>query len=200
MKLCLDDNELLNLWAAEVEELPEQRVHLAQCHTCTERYDECGREVGEITHALIAAADRLPGRDRASIGSVASIGEWLRTAAIFSGAVAFGGAAAFALLLTLGWHPARVSNVPMYVAGNAASVASAPGMREVTARSTLADESQATSSAGAVLYTVDAVTTDPLAAFAYGDSLQADNANAGQDLLFCASADDALCASSAEQG
>ncbi len=203
MKQCLDDNELLGLWAAEVGELPDQRAHLAQCQQCTASYDELGREAGLITGALTAAAEHLRGRDRAPLrGAFAHIGKGLHTAAIFSGAAAFGGAAAFALLVMLGWHPVSASNRLTNVAGNTAVAASASGMRNVAARAALADEAEAASLATGSLYAVDAIASDPVAGLAYGDGVQAANSNAGEDLLFCVPGDDgdAICSSSAEQG
>jgi hypothetical protein len=204
MKQCLDDNELLGLWAAEVGELPDQRAHLAQCQQCTASYDELGREAGLITGALTAAAEHLRGRDRAPLrGAFAHIGKGLRTAAIFSGAAAFGGAAAFALLVMLGWHPVSASNRLTNVAGNAAVAETAAANRNASGSAAIVTNRTVTSlSTAGSLYAVDAIASDPVAGLAYGDGVQAANSNAGEDLLFCVPGDDgdAICSSSAEQG
>jgi hypothetical protein len=204
MKPCLDDNELLSLWTAEADELSDQRAHLAQCPQCTASYDELGREAGLITGALTTAADRLQGRDRsAPLGTYARIGDGLRTAGIFFGAAAFGGATAFALLVALGWHPARASNRLANTTGNAALAETATGNRSASARTAIASNQTGTAlSAAGSLYAVDAIASDPLAGLAYGNSLQAANSNAGEDLLFCVPEDDgaAICSSSADQG
>jgi hypothetical protein len=203
MKPCLDNNELLRLWAAEADESPDQRAHLAQCPQCTASYDQLAREAGMITGALTEAADHLRRRDRAAMRSTyARIGDGLRTAAVFSGAAAFGGAAAFALLVALGWHPASAStNRLANAAGEAVVGETSAGNRTASARTAIADSESGTSLlATRSLYAVDAITSDPLAGLAYGDSVQA-NSNPAGDLLFCVPEDDgAICSSSAEQG
>jgi hypothetical protein len=203
MKQCFDDNELLRLWAAEADELPDQRAHLAQCPQCAASYDELGREADLITGALTTAADRLRGRERAAMrGAYGRIGDGLRTAAIFSGAAAFGGAAAFALLVTLGWYPAGAANQMANTTGNAAVAEATAGNRNASAGAAIATNQTGTLAAAGALYAVDAIASDPLAGLVYGDSLQAANSNAGEDLLFCVPDDDgaAICSSSAEQG
>jgi hypothetical protein len=195
MKQCLDDNELLRLWTAEPDEFPDRRAHLAQCPQCTASYEQLGREAATTTSALTIAADHLLWRKRPAMRSTyAYVGDGLRTAAIFSGAAAFGGAAAFALLVALGWHPASAST--RLAAGDAAA-----RNPPASASTAIADSDSGTSVlANGSLYAVDALTSDPLAGLAYGDSMQAGNSNAREDLLFCVPGDDgAICSSSAEQ-
>jgi hypothetical protein len=200
MKPCLDENQLLRLWAAEPDEFPDQRSHLAGCAQCTANYNQLSQEAGTITDALTTAADHLRWRDRTAIPTAyARIGDGLRTAAIFSGAVAFGGAAAFALLVTLGWHPTSASP-RLAIATSVADTAA--GRSAASENMAIANAEMGTSylTAGS-LYAADELTTDPLAGLAYGDSAQTANANAGEDLLFCVPDDDsAMCSSSGGQG
>jgi hypothetical protein len=198
MKQCLDDNQLLRLWAAEPDEFPDLRAHLAQCPQCTASYDQLGREAGTIASALTNAADHLLWRKRPAMRTTyARVGNGLRTAAIFSGAAAFGGAAAFALLVALGWHPASASTRLAAAAGStsvANTAATAPASSAIAQ-----SESAVSYLANGSLYTVDALASDPLAGLAYGGSVQAANSNAGEDLLFCVREDDgSIC--SADQG
>jgi hypothetical protein len=203
MKPCLDDNELLRLWAAEAHESPDERAHLARCPRCTAGFDQLAREAGMITGALTTAADHLRWRERAARpNTYARIGEGLRTAAIFSGAAVFGGAAAFALLVALGWHPARASNRIAKAAGDTLVAETAAGGNPATLASTAsaASESGASFPVTRSLYAVDAITSDPLAGFADSDTVPV-NSNPAGDLLFCVPEDDgAICSSSAEQG
>jgi len=192
MKRCLDENELIRLWTADPAEFPDLRAHLTQCSRCATGYDQLTRDAGMIADALTVAADHLKWRDRAAThGAYARLGNRLRTAVIFSGAAAFGGAAAFALMLALGWHPER-----------AALVASGTGNPAAPADAVVAAESRTTAPLNnGSLYAVDAIARDPLAGLTYGAAAQADNSNAGDDLLFCVPDDDgAICGSSAEQG
>jgi hypothetical protein len=203
MKPCLDENELMRLWAAEPDEFPDQRTHLAQCAQCTASYDQLARDASTITSALTTAADHLRWRDRAvERTTYARIGDGLRMAAIFSGAAAFGGAAAFALLVALGWHPASASTRLASAGANTSVADTAAAHPTGPANRAIADAGLGTSYlANGSLYTVDALTSDPLAGLAYGDSVQAGNSNAAEDLLFCVPDDDsAMCSSSAEQG
>src|SRR5579859_7002274 len=110
MKRCLNENELMQLWAADPAENADLRAHLAQCSRCAASYAQLAREAGTITDALTTAADHLKWRDRAGTRSAyAGLGDHIRTALIFSGAAAFGGAAAVALMVSLGWHRAGAS-------------------------------------------------------------------------------------------
>jgi hypothetical protein len=187
MKPCLDDHELLHLWTAEADELPDQRAHLAGCQRCTASYEEVSRDAGLITAALTTAADSLRGRDRARVpGFFARIGEGARVATIFSGAAALGGVAAFVLMLALGWHP---SNSTVNGNGNAAVANVATG----AVHASPANQAETADLNSGSLYAADAFAPDPLTGLAYGDAPQAANSNAGGDLLFCVSEDDALC-------
>ena len=202
MKRCLDEKELMQLWSAEPDELPEQRSHLAQCVRCSAGYEQMTRDAGTIADALTVAADHLKGRDRGAMrGTYAGLGERLRLAAIFSGAAVFGGAAAFALMLTLGWHPTGGSARPARGSANTA-IARGTGNSGASASTRMAvSESNGGLLNAGSLYTAEAITNDPFAGFADGSAAQAANSDSGDDLLFCVPGDDgAICDSSAEQG
>jgi len=203
MKECMDDNELLRLWAATAGEFEDQRAHLAQCSRCTENYGQVAGDADTITTALTAASDHLPRRESAAVRSFrVRVGDGLRTAAIFAGAAAFGGAAAFALLIALGWQPAGGSTRFANAAENAIVAKAAAGNRTTSADTAIAaNESPASSMANGSIYAVDSIESDPLSGLTNGDSVQAGNLNPGEDLLFCVPDDDgAICSSSDEQG
>jgi|HubBroStandDraft_5_1064220.scaffolds.fasta_scaffold116904_2 hypothetical protein len=204
MKLCLDDNELLRLWTAEAGEFPDQRAHLAQCSGCAASYDQLTRETCTITAALTAAADHLRPRESAAVRTFhVRVGESFRIAAIFTGAVAFGGASAFALLIALGWQPAGASNRFAHSPVNAAIAQTTAGTRTRPAGTVIAaNEPSASSMVNGSLYTVDAIESDPVEGLTYGDSVQGGNLNpSSEDLLFCVPGDDgAICSSSDGQG
>ena len=187
MKRCLDENQLMQLWAAEPVEYPDLRAHLAQCSRCTASYAQLARDAGTITDALTAAAGHLKWRDRtAARGAYAGIGARLRGVFVFSGVAAFGGAVAFALMVALGWHPD----------GGSTRIGGASPDTIVAAESATTALSN-----GGSLYAVDAIASDPLTGLAYGGAGQAANVNPGEDLLFCVPDDDgSICDSSAEQG
>lgn len=186
MKRCIDENELMRLWAADPAEFPDLRDHLGQCPRCAAGYGQLGRDAATIANALTVAADHLKWRGRTvTDGAINRLGGRIRTAVIFSGAAAFGGAAAFALMLALGWHPARRADNP-----------AAPANTEVAE----AEADTALLNSGS-LYAVDAIASDPLAGLADGSGAQAANSEAGGDLLFCVPEDDGvICDSSAQQG
>ncbi len=202
MKRCLDENELIRLWTAEPAEFPDLRAHLAQCSRCATGYKQLARDAGTIAGALTVAADHLRWRDRAAThGAYVRLGNRRRTAVIFSGAAAFGGAAAFALMLALGWHPERAATRLAQASANSL-VTNGAGNPPASAGAVVAAESRTTAPLNnGSLYEVDAIARDPLAGLTYGAAVQAGNSNAGDDLLFCVPDDDgAICGSSAEQG
>ncbi len=204
MTLCLDDNELLRLWIAAAGEFPDQRAHLTECLRCTTSYDQLTREAGTITTALTAAADHLRPRESDAVRSFhRRVGDSFRTTAIFTGAVAFGGASAFALLIALGWQPAGASNRFAHSPVNAAIEQTTAGTRTRSAGTVIAaNEPSASSMGNGSLYTVDAIESDPVEGLTYGDSVQGGNLNpSSEDLLFCVPGDDgAICSSSDGQG
>jgi hypothetical protein len=203
MKACLDDNELLRLWAAEPGESLDHRVHLAQCPRCTASYDQLLNEAGMITSALTNGADRLHSRKSATVGSLLRFGSGLRTAAVFCGAAALGGAAAFALLIALGWHPTSASNQFASATGRALIAKTAALNPTSSTNLTIAvNETGASLGSNGSLYTVDEITSDPLNGLGYGDPTQDDNLNpTEEDLLFCVPGDDsAICDSADRQG
>jgi len=202
MKRCLDENQLMQLWTAEPAEYPELRAHLTQCARCTAGYQQLASDAGTITEALTTAADHLKWRDRAAThGAYGRLGNRVRTAAIFSGAAVFGGAAAFALMVTLGWHRPGASAQLAQASANLV-VATDATISGTTAKPAIVGDAGtiAVLNTGS-LYAVDALTSDSLAALAYGSAAQSGNLNADDDLLFCVPGDDsAICESSAEQG
>jgi hypothetical protein len=201
MKPCLDDNELLQLLIADDGEYPDRRTHLAECSRCAERHYEAERDAGMIARTLTQAADHLRYRESAAESSVLDrIGGGLRIAAIFCGASAFGGAAAFALLIALGWRPVVTqTEIAQASAGTIASLngSAASNRRLAALASNGADNSL--SAAGGV-YNAEAITSDPLAGLVDSGSAAA-NSNSDEDMLFCVPGEDGtICSSSAEQG
>jgi len=69
----------------------------------------------------------------------------------------------------------------------------------MTSRAIASNDAAAAGSRGA-LYNAEALTNDPLAGFAYGDSLSAADSNTNDDMLFCVPGDDGTICSSADQG
>ncbi len=209
MKSCLDDNELLRLWADEPGESAESRAHLALCQRCAAAYDQIARDAKTIATALTVAADHLRWRNSAAAivrNGYSRIGSGLRTTVVFSAATAFGGVAAFMVMVALGWHSAHRSfplanAAPHALVARAAldtrSAAAAPtAAAGVAAASFLATDWTDSSDA------LDAVGDDPLAGFTYNGSAQpGDFANPGAGLLFCVPDEDGpLCSPSAGQG
>src|ERR1700677_43335 len=134
MKACLDDNELLQVLVSDVGEYADSRAHLAGCSQCAGAYQKIAADTGIITSALTRAADRLDYRENAiaraaKSGALARFRYGVRSAVVFSGAMAFGGAAAFALMIALGWRPTTMKNeIARVSAGNpSARIASASG-------------------------------------------------------------------------
>jgi hypothetical protein len=203
MKPCLEDSELLQLMVADAGDSPDHRAHLQECSHCTARYDEVARDTGMITSALTHAADNLISPKRgAETFAEARFADGFRLAAIFTGATALGGAAAFALLLTLGWRPAAAPNQLAQAAMNPISAKEIAAIHRPAARNQTvsANDTAAAGSPGA-LYNAEAVTNDPLAGLAYGDSLSAADTNTNDDMLFCVPGEDGtICSSSADQG
>lgn len=197
MKPCLGDSELLQLMVADGGDHPDHREHLTECSRCAARYEEIARDAGTITSALTRAADNLISHKRvAETFAKERFADGFRIAAIFTGATALGGAAAFALLLTLGWGPAPASSHnPPSVDEIVATQRPATRSRDVSAGDTAA-----AGSPGA-LYNAEALTSDPLAGLAYGDSLSAADTNMNDDMLFCVPGEDGtICSSPADQG
>jgi hypothetical protein len=198
MNSCLNVDQLLNLWAAGTGESADASSHLAQCKRCAAAYDELNREAAMITSALNTAADRQRWRPTAAAvmrSKELLAGYGIRTTAIFGGAIAFGGAAAIMFLVALGWHPANSSKGSMNPAANAlvarSTVDGRTRLTSVTAASGTAPSATATDASSAI----DAIDDDPIAGFAYGDSLQpAYFTNSPDDLFFCVPDDDsAFC-------
>lgn len=204
MNPCLDDSEMLRLMAAEAGDLAEQRAHLVECPRCAVRYDDLAREADTITSALSTAADSLRGRRPiAARGRVqAPVVGGFRSVAILSGAATFGGIAAFALLFALGWRPASAQNRFANGAANAFVTVGATAPGNLSAREAIASvEPGASPMTNRMLYAAEAITNDPLAGIAYGESAPAANSNSYEDMLFCVPGDDgALCSSVADQG
>jgi len=199
MKPCLEDSELLHLLAAEAADNVDHQDHLKECSRCAARYEEVARDADTITSALTQAADNLISRKRfAETYAYAWFGDGFRIAAIFAGATALGGAAAFALLLTLGWRPAS-NQLAQTAANRSASKVASIQRPAMTSRAIASNDAVAAGSRGA-LYNAEALTNDPLAGFAYGDSLSAADSNTNDDMLFCVPGDDGTICSSADQG
>jgi len=203
MKRCLDNNELLRLWTAEAGDFPDHRAHLGECPQCTASYGQLTLDAGAITVALTDAADHLRSRKSTAIRSFqVRGGNGWRTAAIFCGATAFGGAGAFALMIALGWQPISASTRPENSSAHAvvAKTITDDQIASASAASAMG-ESGISPSTTRSLYAVDADTSDPLAGLTSGDSNSAGNLNPAEDLLFCVPGDDgAICSSSDEQG
>lgn len=188
---CLDESELLHLWSAAADELVAQRAHLAECSRCSAGYELIAHDAGLIGTALTAAADHLPHPGRAAGRRETGFIGSLRTAAIFTGAMAFGGAAAFGLMFALGWHLGGVSAPAMATGdGTMITASAADGSAEPLDRK------------GGALHAAEVITNDPLAGLIYSDSAQVETSNAGEELLFCAPEDDgtSICSVPEEQG
>jgi hypothetical protein len=203
MKPCLEDIELLQLMVADAGDSLDHREHLQECSRCAARFEEVARDTGRITSVLTHAADNLISHKRvAETFAEPQFADRFRLAAIFTGATALGGAAAFALLLTLGWGPAPPSNQLTRAGVNPISANEMAAIQRPAARSRVAaaNDAAAAGSPGA-LYTAEAVTNDPLAGLAYGDSLSTADSNTNDDMLFCVPGEDGtICSSSADQG
>lgn len=204
MKPCLEESELLELMVADAGDNPDHREHLQECSQCTARYAEVARDTGLITSALTHAADNLISpRRSAETFAEPRFADGFRLAAIFAGATALGGAAAFALLLTLGWRPVAAPNQLAQSAMNPTSgkqIAAIEPPAAARSRAISANDTAAAGSAGG-LYNAEAVTNDPLAGLAYGDALSAADTNTNDDMLFCVPGEDGtICSSSADQG
>jgi hypothetical protein len=201
MKPCLEDSELLHLLVEDAGDNANHEDHLKECSRCAARYEEVARDAGIITSALTHAADNLISRKRVAELSDVGFGDRFRIAAIFTGATALGGAAAFALLLTLGWRPASASNQLAQAAANTSANEIASMQRAATRSRAIASNDAAAPGSRGALYTAEALTSDPLAGLAYGDSQSAADSNANDDMLFCVPGEDGtICSSSAEQG
>jgi hypothetical protein len=203
MKPCLDDNEMLHRLAAEDGEPATSRAHLVECPRCAARFDDLAREAAAITNALSAAADSLrPSRSSTAIArGHAHIGGGFRSAAILSGAAAFGGVAAFALLLALGWRPPPAQKQLANAGANGfATFVDATARGNASRRETIAAGEPDTSPiTNRTLYSAELITGDPLAGIAYGESAPASDSY--EDMLFCVPGEDsALCSASTEQG
>jgi hypothetical protein len=209
MKSCLDDNELLRLWADEPGESAESRAHLAQCQRCAAAYDQIASDAKTIATALSFAADHLRWRNSSAAiirNGYSRIGRGLRTGVIFGAATAFGGVAAFSVMVALGWHSGHHS-FPLANAATSAVVARASldTRSAAAAPATVAGVAAAsflTSNLTGASDSYDAVTDDPLAGFTYnGSARPGDFANSGAGLLFCVPDEDgSLCSPSAGQG
>jgi hypothetical protein len=202
MKPCLEDSELLHLLVEDAGGNANHEDHLKECSRCAARYEEVARDAGTITSALTHAADNLISRKRAAQPYAdAWFGDRFRIAAIFTGATALGGAAAFVLLLTLGWRPASASNQLAQAAANTSANEIASMQRPATRSRAIASNDAAAPGSRGALYTAEALTSDPIAGLAYGDSQSAADSNANDDMLFCVPGEDGtICSSSAEQG
>jgi len=206
MKLCLDDNKLLQILVADDGEsggeFSDERAHLAGCSGCAGRYREIAVENGSITSALTGAADHLNYRESArKLGVLARFRDGLRTATVFSAAAALGGAAAFALLLALGWRPITPrSEIARASVSNPASPMVASVNRNAS-QVVADDDSDSLPTTGAGLYNAEAITNDPLSDLVGSGAGSAANADGGQDLLFCVPGEDGtICSSSGGQG
>jgi hypothetical protein len=213
MKACLDDNELLQVLVSDVGEYADSRAHLAGCSRCSGAYQKIAADTGIITSALTRAADRLDYRENAiaraaKSGALARFRYGVRSAVVFSGAMAFGGAAAFALMIALGWRPTTMKNeIARASAGNpSARVASASGdtnqVASGNAKQVVAeDNSDNLPTAGGGLYNAEAVTSDPLSGLVGNGSMSGANEDGGEDLLFCVPGEDGtICSPSGGQG
>lgn len=200
MKPCLEDSELLQLMVAEPGGSPGQREHLKECSGCAARYEEIAHDAGTITSALTHAADNLISRKRAAEATFAEarFGGGFRLATIFTGATALGGAAAFALLLTLGWRPAPASDQLAQAGENAASAGKIAAIQRPAMNSAAIDTAAGGSPGG--LYNAEALTSDPFGGLAYGDSLSAADMNTNDDMLFCVPGEDGTICSSSDEG
>jgi hypothetical protein len=200
MKPCLEDSELLHLLVEDAGDNANHEDHLKECSRCAARYEEVARDAGIITSALTHAADNLISRKRVAELSDVRFGDGFRIAAIFTSATALGGAAAFALLLTLGWRPASASNQLGHPAANN-STSEVASIERTAKRSRAASNDAAAVGSRGALYTAEALTNDPLAGLAYGDSSTAADSNTNDDMLFCIPGEDGtICSASAEQG
>jgi hypothetical protein len=201
MKACLDDNELLRVLVSDVGEYADSRAHLAGCSRCASLYQQIAAEAGIITNALTGAADHLDYRENAiaRAGMITRFSHGFRTAAVFSGAMAFGGAAAFALMIALGWRPTTIKNeIARASAINPpAQVASTSG----DANHAVADDNtDSLPTAGGGLYNAEAVTSDPLSGLVGSGSVSGANADGGEDMLFCVPGEDGtICSPSGGQ-
>jgi hypothetical protein len=206
MKACLDEDGLLQLYLADASEYPDRRSHVAECSSCTGRLHQVARDAGTITGALTHAADHLNYRSSAGANVFARIGDGFRTMVVFSGAAAFGGAAAFAVILALGWRPVVTGDqLARATSGNVVS-AIAPAGAVGAASQVIASNNDADSAADnslpgtGALYSAEAVTGDPLAGLVYDGSTTAGNSDSDDDMLFCVPGDDgSICNSYAGQ-
>lgn len=200
MKPCLEDSELLRLVAAAGDGAAPPD-HFKDCSGCATRYDEVARDAGTIACALTHAADHLIGsRPVAETYTNSWFDDGFRLAAIFSGATALGGAVAFALLLTLGWRPVSASNQLARAAGHPSTSEIASNQRPAATSRTVASNDAASAGSRGALYNAEALTNDPWAGLAYGDSQSAPDASANEDMLFCVPGDDGtICTSAADQ-
>jgi hypothetical protein len=205
MKPCLDDDGLLQLYLADASEYPDRRAHVAECSSCTSRLNQVARDAGIITSALTHAANHLNYRSSARLGVFARIRDGFRTMVVFSGAAALGGAAAFALMLALGWRPVVAGNqLARATSGNVASaIVSAGGVtapNQVIASNEANSVSDNSLPGTGALYSAEAVTGDPLAGLVYDGSSAAANSDSDDDMLFCVPGDDgSICNSYAGQ-
>jgi hypothetical protein len=206
MKLCLDDNKLLQILVADdgesAREFSDDRAHLSGCSGCAERYQEIALENGSITSALTGAADHLNYRESArNLGILARFRDGLRTAMVFSAAAAFGGAAAFALLLALGWRPiTERSEIARASVSNPASPIVASVNRNAS-QVVADDDSDSLPTAAGGLYNAEAITSDPLSDLVGSGSVSGANSDGGEDLLFCVPGEDGdICSPSGGQG
>ena len=201
MKPCLEDSELLELMVADAGDSPDHREHLTECSRCAARYEEVTRDTGMITSALTHAADNLISRKRvAEAFAEPRFADGFRLAAIFTGATALGGAAAFALLLMLGWRPAP-NQLAQATMNPTSAKEIAAIQRPATRNQTVSANGIAAAGSPGALYNAEALTSDPFAGLAYGDSLSAADTNTNDDMLFCVPGEDGtICSSSADQG
>jgi len=203
MKACLDDNQLLQVLVSDVGEYADSRAHLAGCSQCSGAYQQIAADTGIITSALTRAADRLDYRENAiaraaKSGALARFRYGVRSAVVFSGAMAFGGAAAFALMIALGWRPTTMKNeiARASASGDTNQVASG-NAKQVVAD----DNSDNLPTAGGGLYNAEAVTSDPLSGLVGNGSMSGANEDGGEDLLFCVPGEDGtICSPSGGQG
>jgi hypothetical protein len=205
MKACLDEDGLLQLYLADASEYPDRRSHVAECPSCAGRLHQVARDAGTITGALTHAANHLNYRSSARLGVFARISDGFRTMVVFSGAAAFGGAAAFAVILALGWRPVVTGDqLARATSGNVVSAiapAGAVGAASQVVASNDADSASDNSLPGTgALYSAEAVTGDPLAGLVYDGSTAAGNSDSDDDMLFCVPGDDgSICNSYAGQ-
>jgi hypothetical protein len=204
MKPCLDDDGLLQLYLADASEYPDRRAHIAQCSSCAGRLNQVARDAGLITSALTNAANHLNYRSHARANVFTRIGDGFRTMVVFSGAAAFGGAAAFAVILALGWRPVVTGDqlaraTPVNAVGAVAPAGAFTAASQVIASNNADSVSDDALPGTGALYPAEAVTSDPLTGLVYDGGASAGNSD-DDDMLFCVPGDDSsICTSSAGQ-